>query len=171
MSRPPGATYESSAQGERPGQRDVGAPHTGRRGRIRSRAAARYNLEAEGYVVESVERGDEAELRLAENPPDLVILDWHAARRVGPRDLPQAASAGDDPHAARHHGDRARRGGRARPRPFGRRRRLRRQALLGPRTDGAGARSSRLGIGGEAKIADQRLGPRLLYVPLSRAGG
>jgi two-component system, OmpR family, phosphate regulon response regulator PhoB len=35
-----------------------------------------YNLEAEGYVVESVKRGDEAELRLAENPPDLVILDW-----------------------------------------------------------------------------------------------
>ena len=35
-----------------------------------------YNLEAEGYVVDSVERGDEAELRLAENPPDLVILDW-----------------------------------------------------------------------------------------------
>ena len=35
-----------------------------------------YNLEAEGYVVESVARGDEAELRLAENAPDLVILDW-----------------------------------------------------------------------------------------------
>src|SRR5215472_369284 len=35
-----------------------------------------YNLEAEGYVVESAERGDEAELRLAENTPDLVILDW-----------------------------------------------------------------------------------------------
>jgi two-component system phosphate regulon response regulator PhoB len=35
-----------------------------------------YNLESEGYFVESVERGDEAELRLAENPPDLVILDW-----------------------------------------------------------------------------------------------
>jgi two-component system phosphate regulon response regulator PhoB len=35
-----------------------------------------YNLEAEGYVVESVGRGDEAELRIAENPPDLVILDW-----------------------------------------------------------------------------------------------
>jgi len=35
-----------------------------------------YNLEAEGYVAESVERGDEAELRLAESPPDLVILDW-----------------------------------------------------------------------------------------------
>jgi two-component system, OmpR family, phosphate regulon response regulator PhoB len=35
-----------------------------------------YNLEAEGYFVESVARGDEAELRLAESPPDLVILDW-----------------------------------------------------------------------------------------------
>ena len=33
-----------------------------------------YNLEAEGFVVESVKRGDEAELRLAENPPDLVYL-------------------------------------------------------------------------------------------------
>jgi two-component system, OmpR family, phosphate regulon response regulator PhoB len=35
-----------------------------------------YNLEAEGFVVERVERGDEAELRLVESPPDLVILDW-----------------------------------------------------------------------------------------------
>jgi two-component system, OmpR family, phosphate regulon response regulator PhoB len=35
-----------------------------------------YNLEAEGYVAECVERGDEAELRLAESPPDLLILDW-----------------------------------------------------------------------------------------------
>src|ERR1700739_4717204 len=35
-----------------------------------------YNLEGEGYVAECVERGDEAELRLAENPPDLLILDW-----------------------------------------------------------------------------------------------
>jgi two-component system, OmpR family, phosphate regulon response regulator PhoB len=35
-----------------------------------------YNLEAEGYVVESVRHGDDADLRLAEDPPDLVILDW-----------------------------------------------------------------------------------------------
>ncbi|UDL94299.1 MULTISPECIES: phosphate regulon transcriptional regulator PhoB [Lichenihabitans] len=35
-----------------------------------------YNLEAEGFTVERVERGDEAELRLSEMPPDLVILDW-----------------------------------------------------------------------------------------------
>ncbi len=35
-----------------------------------------YNLEAEGYLVDRVERGDEVELHLAETPPDLVILDW-----------------------------------------------------------------------------------------------
>ncbi|HYP57221.1 MAG TPA: phosphate regulon transcriptional regulator PhoB [Beijerinckia sp.] len=35
-----------------------------------------YNLEAEGFVVDRVERGDEAEVRLSESPPDLVILDW-----------------------------------------------------------------------------------------------
>ncbi len=35
-----------------------------------------YNLAAEGYAVDSVERGDDAALRLAEDPPDLVILDW-----------------------------------------------------------------------------------------------
>jgi two-component system phosphate regulon response regulator PhoB len=35
-----------------------------------------YNLEAEGYVVESVAHGEEAQLRLAMNPPDLLILDW-----------------------------------------------------------------------------------------------
>jgi two-component system phosphate regulon response regulator PhoB len=36
----------------------------------------RYNLESEGYGVESVGRGDEAETRLRESVPDLVILDW-----------------------------------------------------------------------------------------------
>jgi two-component system phosphate regulon response regulator PhoB len=35
-----------------------------------------YNLEAEGFQVEHVDRGDEAEIRLAEALPDLVILDW-----------------------------------------------------------------------------------------------
>jgi len=34
-----------------------------------------YNLEAEGYFAESVERGDEAELRLVESPPNLLTLD------------------------------------------------------------------------------------------------
>jgi two-component system phosphate regulon response regulator PhoB len=36
----------------------------------------RYNLEAAGYAVESVTRGDEAELRLREEAPDLLLLDW-----------------------------------------------------------------------------------------------
>ena len=36
----------------------------------------RYNLEAAGYAVETVRRGDEAELRITEEPPDLVLLDW-----------------------------------------------------------------------------------------------
>lgn len=36
----------------------------------------RYNLEAEGFEIESVRRGDEADIRLQEEPPDLVLLDW-----------------------------------------------------------------------------------------------
>jgi two-component system phosphate regulon response regulator PhoB len=36
----------------------------------------RYNLEAEGYAVDAIERGDEAEIRLREVVPDLLLLDW-----------------------------------------------------------------------------------------------
>jgi two-component system phosphate regulon response regulator PhoB len=36
----------------------------------------RYNLEADGYDVDSCGRGDEAEIRLMEDQPDLLILDW-----------------------------------------------------------------------------------------------
>jgi two-component system phosphate regulon response regulator PhoB len=36
----------------------------------------RYNLEAEGYEVETAARGDEADARLKERTPDLIILDW-----------------------------------------------------------------------------------------------
>ncbi len=36
----------------------------------------RYNLEAEGYRVETAGRGDEADLRLREDPPDLAVIDW-----------------------------------------------------------------------------------------------
>ena len=99
-----------------------------------------YNLEAEGFIVERVERGDEAELRLDESPPDLVILDWMLPGRLRPRDLPPPARRARrraDP--AGDHADRARRGGRARARPLGRRRRLCRQAVFGAGADGAGA--------------------------------
>ena len=36
----------------------------------------RYNLEAEGYDVEIQSRGDDAELRLRDTVPDLLLLDW-----------------------------------------------------------------------------------------------
>ncbi len=36
----------------------------------------RYNLEAEGYDVDIILRGDDAELMLRERQPDLLILDW-----------------------------------------------------------------------------------------------
>ena len=36
----------------------------------------RYNLEAEGFSVDVVETGEEAELAVAESPPDLLVLDW-----------------------------------------------------------------------------------------------
>ena len=91
----------------------------------------RYNLEAEGYEVEVAARGDEAEIRLRERMPDLLILDWmlpglsgiELCRRLRtPRRHGEAA----DPDA-----DGARRGGRAHPRPRHRRRRLCGEAVLG----------------------------------------
>src|SRR5881275_3739736 len=39
-------------------------------------ALLRYNLDAEGYEVETVGRGDDADTRLKERVPDLVVLDW-----------------------------------------------------------------------------------------------
>src|SRR6516225_5812335 len=36
----------------------------------------RYNLETEGYEVETVARGDDADTRLKERVPDLIVLDW-----------------------------------------------------------------------------------------------
>ena len=36
----------------------------------------RYNLEAAGYTVDCAARGDEAELKLRETTPDLILLDW-----------------------------------------------------------------------------------------------
>ena len=69
----------------------------------------KYNLESEGYQVEVVMRGDEAEMRLREHAPDLLVLDW----------MVPAVSGNGAP--ARHHADGARRGKRPRARPFDRR--------------------------------------------------
>ncbi len=60
----------------------------------------RYNLEKQGYVVEEAADGQEALTRIAEAPPDLVLLDWmlptvsglevcrQIRRRPQTRDLP-----------------------------------------------------------------------------------
>jgi two-component system phosphate regulon response regulator PhoB len=36
----------------------------------------RYNLEAEGYVVETAGRGDEAARKLKKSVPDLLLTGW-----------------------------------------------------------------------------------------------
>jgi two-component system phosphate regulon response regulator PhoB len=36
----------------------------------------RYNLEAEGYEVDTASRGDDGDVKLKESAPDLVVLDW-----------------------------------------------------------------------------------------------
>lgn len=36
----------------------------------------RYNFEAEGFVVSQAATGEEAELLIAEEKPDLIVLDW-----------------------------------------------------------------------------------------------
>jgi two-component system phosphate regulon response regulator PhoB len=36
----------------------------------------RYNLEREGFAVDEARDGEEALLRIAEHPPDVVLLDW-----------------------------------------------------------------------------------------------
>ena len=36
----------------------------------------RYNLEAEGFTVTVATRGEEAEVAVAEDTPDLIVLDW-----------------------------------------------------------------------------------------------
>ena len=35
-----------------------------------------YNLEAEGFVVSRAENGEEALLLVAEDMPDIIVLDW-----------------------------------------------------------------------------------------------
>ncbi len=102
----------------------------------------RYNLEAEGYEVESAARGDEAEIKLAENPPDLVVLDWmlpglsgiELCRRLRARPeterLPiiMLTARGEESERVRGLSDR--------------RRRLHRQAVLGAGADRAHRRAA-----------------------------
>ncbi len=70
----------------------------------------RYNLEAEGFSVDSCIRGDEAEVRLRETQPDLLLLDWMLAGLSG-IELCAASAPARDRAAARHHAHRPRRRG------------------------------------------------------------
>ena len=40
------------------------------------RAILSYNLEAEGFTVQTAENGEDAMLLIAESSPDLILLDW-----------------------------------------------------------------------------------------------
>ena len=101
----------------------------------------RYNLEAEGYDVDTVARGDDAEMRLQERMPDLVLLDWMLPGLSGIELCRRLRARPETSAAADHHADGARRGERARARARHRRRRLHRQAVLG-----AGAAGAREGL-------------------------
>jgi two-component system response regulator MprA len=56
----------------------------------------RYNLESEGFDVDIVDRGDEAETRVAESMPDLVILDWMLPGMDGLEVCRRLRAAGDE---------------------------------------------------------------------------
>ena len=70
----------------------------------------RYNLEAEGFEVDTILRGDEAEMRLQERTPDLLILDWmlpgvsgiELCRRLRMRPETERLLVLDDHHLGRH---------------------------------------------------------------------
>ena len=77
-----------------------------------------HNLKTEGYVVESVDRGDGAVRKLADAPPDLVILDWKSSGMSGPRNLYPVARVRRDTNAAHYHALHARGGSLALARLF-----------------------------------------------------
>ena len=51
----------------------------------------RYNLEAEGYEVETAARGDEADTKLREMTPDLIVLRLVLAAATAPRSAVQTS--------------------------------------------------------------------------------
>src|SRR3979409_1849468 len=67
----------------------------------------RYNLDAEGYDVETVGRGDDADTRLKERVPDLIVLDWMRPGLSRLELCPGVGGAAGDEAASDHHADRA----------------------------------------------------------------
>ena len=91
----------------------------------------RYNLAAGGLRATITGSGKEAELLVAEEAFDLVVLDWMLPRHVGAGIMPPAEEARGHRNHPHPHAHRPRRGGRPRARALHRRRRLRGEALLG----------------------------------------
>ena len=131
-----------SARGDRPQRRGVGSAHSRGRGRVRSRGIALLQSRGRGLRRGQRRAGRRGRTPAGGKPAGSRHSRLDASRRVGARDLPQAAREGDYAHAARDHGDGARRGGGACARPHGRGGRLCRQALLRSRTDGTRACSA-----------------------------
>ena len=65
--------------------------------------ALSHNLKTEGYVVENVDRGDAAVRKLADAPPDLVILDWMSPGISGPEICIRLRAEEANSNAANHH--------------------------------------------------------------------
>ena len=102
----------------------------------------RYNLEAEGYAVDVVHRGDEAEVAIAESSPDLIVLDWMLPGLSGLELCRRLRMGKESRTIPDHPADGAERGERPDSRPHHWRRRLCGQAVFAARTDGSGPRYS-----------------------------
>ena len=69
----------------------------------------RYNLEKEGFSVDTAGRGDDADLNIKENPPDLAVIDWmlpgltgiELVRRLRSRAGPSSFRSSCSPRAAK----------------------------------------------------------------------
>ena len=62
----------------------------------------KYNLEAEGFDVVMAENGDEALLLVAEEDPDLIVLDWMLPNVSGIEICRRIKADHHPPHPHRH---------------------------------------------------------------------
>ena len=119
----------------------------------RSSSCCKVNLVDAGYEVQAAADAETAQALLKDALPDLVLLDWMLPGQSGLAFAKQLRADARTQGAADHHGDRAHRRGRQRRRARGVGRRLRHQAVLAARAQGAdqgGAAAARAGSGAGA---------------------
>lgn len=80
----------------------------------------RYNLEAAGYTVQHAHSGEEAEVLVSEEPPDLVLLDWMLPETSG-LEFCRRLRVERDKASSHHHADCTWRGKRSHSWPLNRR--------------------------------------------------